>query len=46
MRSTACETALLFSPISMNTVPSTTSRPFFVAAPVHLPRRSRPRPGP
>ncbi|MPN00009.1 hypothetical protein SDC9_147203 [bioreactor metagenome] len=42
MRScTACATARLFSPISMNTVPSTTSRPLSVAAPV---RSSRPRP--
>jgi hypothetical protein len=40
-RATACETVRLFSPISMNTVPSTTSRPFSVAAPV---RSSRPRP--
>ncbi|MNT00579.1 hypothetical protein D3C72_1350160 [compost metagenome] len=37
--STACETARLFCPISMKTVPSTTSRPFSVAAPV---RSSRP----
>ena len=36
---TACETVRLFSPISMNTVPSTTSRPFSVAAPL---RNSRP----
>ncbi len=34
LRSTACETLRLFSPISMNTVPSTTSRPLSVAAPV------------
>lgn len=36
---TACETVRLFSPINMNTVPSTTSRPFSVAAPL---RNSRP----
>ncbi len=31
---TAWETLRLFSPMSMNTVPSTTSRPFSVAAPL------------
>ncbi len=36
---TAWDTVRLFSPINMNTVPSTTSRPFSVAAPV---RSSRP----
>ncbi|MNN33900.1 hypothetical protein D3C81_1476780 [compost metagenome] len=40
-RATARETSRLFSPISMNTVPSTTSRPFSVAAPL---RSSRPMP--
>ena len=39
--STACATLRLFSPISMTTVPSTTSTPFSVAAPV---RSSRPMP--
>jgi hypothetical protein len=39
LASTARDTVRLFSPISMNTVPSTTSRPFSVAAPV---RSSRP----
>lgn len=39
--STACDTVRLFSPISMNTVPSTTSRPLSVAAPV---RSSLPMP--
>src|SRR5574343_226267 len=39
--STARETVRLFSPINMNTVPRTTSRPLSVAAPV---RSSRPMP--
>ncbi|KPY63893.1 hypothetical protein ALO94_200979 [Pseudomonas syringae pv. spinaceae] len=36
LAATACETVRLFSPISMNTVPSTTSRPFSVAAPERI----------
>ncbi|AIV66332.1 heavy metal efflux pump CzcA domain protein [Burkholderia pseudomallei K42] len=40
LAATAFATVRLFSPISMNTVPSTTSSPFAVAAPV---RSSRPR---
>ncbi|MNC15728.1 hypothetical protein D3C75_635530 [compost metagenome] len=41
LAATAWDTVRLFSPISMNTVPSTTSRPFSVAAPE---RSSSPRP--